>query len=99
MLHHCHRPVHWLLCVLVLAGAASRANAQPSPELQQILQRLDRIESQNRELMTEIQALRQQLDVAKAAQPETPAPEAAAPLAERVEVQDQRIAQQDQEKI
>jgi hypothetical protein len=84
--------------VLVFAGAASLVNAQPSPELQQILERLDRIETQNRELMTEIKELRQQLDTAKAAQPETP-PADSAPLADRVDVQDQRIAQQDQEKI
>jgi hypothetical protein len=87
-----------VMCVLAFAGAAELAKAQPSPELQQILERLDRIESQNRELMSEIQALRQQLDTTKAAQPEAPAADSA-PLADRVEVQDQRIAQQDQEKI
>jgi hypothetical protein len=63
-----------------------------------VLERLDRIEAQNRELMTEIQALRQQLAAATPAQqPEARAE--SAPLAERVEAQDQRIAQQDQEKI
>ncbi len=88
----------WLLCVLASAAAASPLNAQSSPELQQILQRLDRIESQNRELMAEVQALRQQLDAAKSVQPETTAADSAA-IADRVEVQDNRIAQQDQEKI
>ncbi len=86
------------LCLLAFAGAASLVNAQPSPEMQQILERLDRIESQNRELMTEVQALRQQLDAAKAAQPDV-LPADSAPLADRVDAQDQRIAQQDQEKI
>jgi hypothetical protein len=94
-----------LVCLLAFAGAACLAKAQTSPEMQQILERLDRIESQNREiesqnreLKTEIQALREQLAAAKPAQPEAPAAESA-PLADRVDVQEQRIAQEDQEKI
>src|SRR5580698_7005887 len=67
-----HFASYFAPCVLALTGAASLAKAQASPELQQILERLDRIESQNRELMSEVQALRQQLDAAKPAQPETP---------------------------
>jgi len=103
-------PDKWL--ILFLAGAASLVQAQPSPDLQQVLERLDRLETQNRELMTEIRALRQQLDSAKptpespppeaaaaSAQAPPPAAEAAAPLDERVDVAESRIAQQDQEKI
>src|SRR5580704_4176092 len=76
------------LVVLAVTGGAI-ANAQTAPELQQILQRLDRIESQNRELMTEVQALRQQLEAAKAPKPETEPetqPANAAPIADRVDV-------------
>ena len=89
------RRSNFVPCALLLLCAPCIMSAQPSPELQQILQRLDRIESQNRELMAEVQALRQQLDAAKA----PPAPAESAPIADRVEVQDRRIAQLDQEKI
>jgi hypothetical protein len=99
----------WMFAIF--ASAVSLAQAQPSPDLQQVLERLDRLESQNRELMTEIRALRQQLDSAKAA-PVSPPPvaaeagaegapaaTAAVPLSERVDVAEHRIAQLDQEKI
>jgi hypothetical protein len=82
-------------CATLLCLSASLANAQPPPDMQRILERLDRIEAQNRELMSEVQALRQQLDVV---QP-TAAGESAAPIAERLDVEDHRIAQLDQEKI
>jgi hypothetical protein len=78
--------------------------SQPQPELQQVLQRLDRLEEQNRELMTELRALRQQLAAKTPASAETgvaSAQAAAAPaeLQDQVEVQEQRTAQLDQEKI
>ena len=47
-----------VVCGIVFAAAAARAQAQPSPDMQQVLDRLDRLETQNRELMTEIHALR-----------------------------------------
>jgi hypothetical protein len=87
---------------LLLAVGAAPLSAQ-TPDLQQVLQRLDRLEEQNRELMTELRALRQQLAAAQpsapatqAAVPPSPAPE---PLQDQVEVQEQRTAQLDQEKI
>jgi hypothetical protein len=55
-----------VVCGIVFAAAAARAQAQPSPDMQQVLDRLDRLETQNRELMTEIHALRLQLEPAKA---------------------------------
>jgi hypothetical protein len=70
------------------------ANAQ-STDLQAVLQRLDRLEAQNQELMAEIRALRQQLG--STAPVEAPAP--AVTLPEHVEVNTQQIAQLDQEKI
>src|SRR5579872_1655843 len=82
-------------CATLLCLFASLLNAQPSPDMQRILERLDRIEAQNRELMSEVQALRQQLD---AVQP-TAASESSVPIAERQDVDDRRIAQLDQEKI
>jgi hypothetical protein len=97
-------PDKWLMSALVIMLAAPIARAQKSPDLQQVLERLDRLEAQNRELMTEIRTLRQQLDSVKpaaaaAVTAEATTPAAAAPLAERVEVAEQRLAQEDQEKI
>src|ERR1035438_259504 len=60
-----------MFAALLLVGAASLGRAQEAPDLplaaqgqvdlRQVLERLDRLETQNRELMTEIRALRQQL--------------------------------------
>jgi len=55
----------WCTCALLSPAAA---HAQ-SPELKEVLSRLDRLENQNRELIDELRALRQQLG---AAQPGTP---------------------------
>ena len=94
-----------LLCLFLAACAAKSLSAQQSPELQQVIQRLDRLEAENRDLMAEIRALRQQLAAGQA----TPAPEAAPPTAEaetppppitdRVEIAERRIAELDQSKI
>ena len=93
----------WLLM------AASLAQAQ-TPDLQSVLQRLDRLEAQNQELMAEIRALRQQLAAgsipaapsAVAAQAQA-SPETATPanpeLADQVQVERNQISQLDQEKI
>jgi hypothetical protein len=99
------RPEGVIGVLLLFVCVASLAHAQQSPDLQQVLERLDRLENQNRELMTEIRALRQQLDSTKAAPESPPSTEAsppvaaAVPLNERVDVDEQRISQQDQEKI
>lgn len=92
-----------LSCVFLVAFAARSLSAQQQPELQQVIERLDRLEAQNRDLMAEIRALRLQL---AAAQPsaevasqtaETEAPPQ--PMAERVEVAERRIVDLDQTKI
>jgi hypothetical protein len=80
-------------------------SAQQPPELKDVVDRLDRLEAQNRDLMAEIRALRQQL---AAGQP-TPAPEAAPqsaeaetppqPIADRVDIAERRIADLDQFKV
>ena len=67
--------------------------AQESPGMQQILERLARLEDQNRELLSEIRELRAQVNKTPAA------PEADAALAERVEVVEQRVAEQAQTKV
>ena len=94
-----------LLCVLLAAFAASSLSAQQPTDLKNVIDRLDRLEAQNRDLMAEIRALRQQL----AAGQSTPAPDAAPqtaeaetppqPIADRVDVAERRIAELDQSKI
>ncbi len=93
-----------LSCLLLAACAARSLTAQQPAELSTVIDRLDRLEAQNRELMAEIRALRLQLaasqpvsseTVPQTAETETP-PQ---PLAERVEVTEQRIADLDQSKI
>src|SRR5947209_3944773 len=69
--------------------------AQQPPELKQVLDRLDRLEAQNQELMTEIRALRQQLAGAASASPAVAAP----PIEEQVATQEQHIADLDQSKV
>jgi len=85
------------LYVFWVAGAASLVQAQ-TPDLQMVLQRLDRLEAQNQELMSEVRALRQQL-AGNSAPAEASQPTPEVKTEERVEVHDRQIAQLDQEKI
>jgi len=66
--------------------------AQSAPDMQKILDRLDRLEKQNRQLLTEIQELRSEL------KPPAAAP-AAPDTAERLDVQEARTAELAQSKI
>jgi hypothetical protein len=59
--------------ILVCALVPAVAPAQTQPELQQVLKRLDQLEAQNRELMSEIRSLRQELETTRA-QPSEPQP-------------------------
>ncbi|MCU1338232.1 MAG: hypothetical protein JWO19_3813 [Bryobacterales bacterium] len=92
-----------LSCLLLAACAAGSVSAQQPPEMQQVIERLDRLEAQNRDLMAEIRALRLQLAAGQSspeAAPEAPAPEASSqPVAERVEVAERRLADLDQSKV
>jgi hypothetical protein len=93
-----------LSCLLLAACAARSLTAQQPAELNAVIDRLDRLEAQNRELMAEIRALRLQLAASQPAPPEI-VPQTAEtealpqPLAERVEVTERRIADLDQSKI
>ena len=75
--------------------------AQSHPEMTQILERLQRLEEQNKALLSEIHALREELSAATARPPETPAPEsrADAHLDERLTIAEQRIQDADQAKV
>src|SRR5690349_19940625 len=90
----------FLPSVMIAVSAASGAQAPQSQDLQQVLQRMVRLEQQNREVMAEIRALRQELAANKPAA-EAPAVAAADTPAveERATVQEQRTAQLDQEKV
>src|SRR5689334_12136976 len=81
---------------LLVAAALAPAlvPAQTPPDLNTVIERLDRLEQQNRELTDEIRRLRSELERART--PETPE---AAPLAERVAVNEQRIDDQAQTKV
>jgi hypothetical protein len=86
--------------------------AQTQPQIAAILERLDRLESENRTLIEEVRALRARLEGAATAPAPAPraemapppvaaAPEAAPPptVEERLDVQEQRIAEQAQTKV
>src|SRR5215471_752705 len=90
------------LSVALLVTSAAILHAQ-TPDLQLVLQRLDRLEAQNQELMSEIRSLRQQLAGAPSAQtpaaepPSEPTPQTT--VAEHLEVHDRQVSQLDQEKV
>jgi hypothetical protein len=83
----------WLL--VLVPGILAGQSHEPT-DLERILQRLDVLEQQNRELMTEIRALREQIASGTAA---TASPPAAPPLAERVDVAEQQVRGLAQDRI
>ena len=50
-----------LLALIVFPSVPGAALAQSTPDMQKVLERLDKLEKQNQELLTEIQALRREL--------------------------------------
>lgn len=76
------------MCGLLLASAAMACSPQGSPELQQVIARLDRLERENESLRQEVRALREELHPASG-------PE----LEERVAVQESHTAEQAQAKV
>src|SRR5271163_1732488 len=72
----------------LLLAISSVCRAQ---EMKEILNRLDRLEQQNRELLEEVRQLRQQIA--------PPAAVAAAPPGEQLQVQEQRVAELEQTKV
>ena len=91
------------LCLCLLALAMPRLAApQTSPDMQKIIERLDKLEDENHKLLDEIHKLRTELTAARSpVQPGTPA--AAAPTAppadERLAVQESRSAELEQSKV
>jgi hypothetical protein len=111
---HLRNPHRWPGTTLVLPFVFVTATmAQTTPEdagtLRQILERLDRLEQQNRDLTEEIRSLRKDLALARGTPGNAPAaaetakatpPESTpADLAERVDVQEHRLDEQAQTKV
>lgn len=96
----------WPSLVLILSTAAAAAG-QSQADTQKILDRLDRLEAQNKQLLQEIAELRKELQPARAAEP--PPVEPATPPAnitqtqekmqEQIDVLDNRTAELDQKKV
>ncbi|HEX8986072.1 MAG TPA: hypothetical protein VF767_11580 [Bryobacteraceae bacterium] len=84
------RTAQKLALAACLFGAPA-LQAQAPAELRQVLERLDRLEEQNRALIEEVRALRQELSASHPAEP--------APVEERVAVQETRVAELAQTKV
>ena len=83
---------HRLELIVALLAPFARAQAQSPPELQQILDRLTRLESENRELREQVRELREQMRAASS-------PAAVEKLEERTEIQDRRTDELAQVKV
>ncbi len=73
--------------------------AESKSEMQQVLERLERLEEQNKALFAEVQSLRKELAGGGGANAEPAAPPSEPPLEEKVAVQEQRIDEQAQSKV
>ncbi len=92
-----HKFVSFVFCIF-----PALLTAQQKSDLQQILERLDRIEQENKTLTDEVRALRAELAASRAAPAAAEAsapPAAVAPTDERVAVLEQRISDQAQTKV
>jgi hypothetical protein len=72
--------------------------AQTTSEMAGVLERLDRLERQNRELAAEVQTLRAELASVRSDPPDQAAA-AATPVEQRLDIQEQRIEEQAQSKV
>jgi hypothetical protein len=101
------RLVNTICPILAALLAPSGIQAQektdlPPIALQQIIDRLDRLEQENHNLADEVHALRTELAAARGQAPPSPSatpPAPTAPLEERVQVAEQRAADLSQEKV
>jgi hypothetical protein len=90
----------WSLILILLPTVLA---ARQKSDLQQILERLERLEQENHNLAAEVRLLREELAVSRGAasspSPSATSSPAAAPLEERLAVQEQRIEEQSQTKV
>lgn len=92
-------PKHW---PVIMLWFPLLLHAQQPTEFQRIMQRLDQLERENRDLADEVHALRAEIAGARPpapAPPETPINVSAAPIDERIAVQEQRTAELAQTKV
>lgn len=89
----------WRVGAVAVLCAARPLCAQVPSETQTILERLDRIEQQNRELMDQIRALREELASSQASASPGPQAPASPPLEDRVAVGESRTAELAQTKV
>jgi len=83
---------HRLELIFALLAPFARTHAQSTPDIQQIVQRLDRLESENRELREQVRQLQEQMRPAAA-----PAPEET--VQERLDIEERRTAELAQVKV
>ena len=77
-----------LFCLFPLVAAA-----QPAPDMQKVLERLDQLEQENHKLLDEIQALRREVSQSHAGEAPT------ATVEERVDIAEKRIEELAQTKV
>lgn len=82
------------MAMLSIAPAGFGASTGTNQEMEQILERLDRLEAQNRALSEELESVKKELATVRGA-----APEASAPIQERLDVEEARTAEQAQSKV
>ncbi len=84
----------WRASALIAAVLVATSARAQSPDLRQVVERLDRLETQNQQLLDEVRSLKEQLAaLAPGKSPQAPAVE------ERLEVQESRTAEQAQSKV
>ena len=90
-----------LVCCAVMCAALFPALAQgPEPDIRRVMERLEKLEEQNKQLLQEVKALREEVSAKRAAPADAPVAEATvAPLTERVDVLEQRSADHEQSKL
>jgi len=82
-------------CAIATVCLPLLTSGQTSTDMKQVLERLDRLEEQNRALLEEIQSLRRQLAPTAA----VAAPAAPSPVEERVAIVERRLDEQNQAKV
>jgi hypothetical protein len=85
----------WLIPILL----PYPATPQTSPEMEKIIQRLDKLEDENRNLLDEIRQLRSELRAAQSLDPAASPSPATPPADERLAVQESRTADLEQSKV
>ena len=86
-------------CIAALLFGSAVVAAQDRPEIREILEKLNHLEEQNRQLMDQIRSLREELAGVETRQTPPPAPESEPPLAERMSVQERRVEELEQTKV